>query len=202
MARISWWSLSLLTPVRVALSCPVACPGGVLLDTPLLMPMSGVLERNEEAAEFMDTSGGLVQLPFDLKVPFARYVCCALCLSFNPLNLPLPYSPPLFPFSRFVARTGVTDLRRFCFGDVYRGLRPGFQPRRLLVCHFDIITRASTALVPDAEVIKVATDIAEELLPHRQYFLRVSHAGLLNTVLRSVGLPHDQVGKGGGGEGM
>lgn len=95
-ARISWWSLSLLTPVRVALSCPVSCPGGVLLDTPLLMPMSGVLERNEEAAEFMDTSGGLVQLPFDLKVPFARYVCWRALPVLQPPQSPLPNPLPLF----------------------------------------------------------------------------------------------------------
>ena len=42
--------------------------GAVSFETPLLMPKSGFYEANEQYVCFMNHSGGLVALPFDLRV--------------------------------------------------------------------------------------------------------------------------------------
>jgi translation initiation factor 2-alpha kinase 4 len=61
----------------------------------------------------MSHSGGIVTIPYDLRVPFARYV----------------------------AWNGITCLKRYAIDRVYREKRVfGFHPRELYECAFDIVT--------------------------------------------------------------
>ncbi|CAG8437012.1 2949_t:CDS:10 [Diversispora eburnea] len=48
--------------------------GGVEISTPLMMPKSDIYEEDKKAVHLMDIEGGIVQLNYDLTVPFARYV--------------------------------------------------------------------------------------------------------------------------------
>nr|DBA14331.1 TPA: hypothetical protein GDO54_005319 [Pyxicephalus adspersus] len=48
--------------------------GAVKLHTPLLMPRSKTVSESGESACFMDHNGMLVTLPYNLRIPFARYV--------------------------------------------------------------------------------------------------------------------------------
>jgi len=59
----------------------------------------------------MDQSGGLVTLPYDLTLPYAR----------------------------FFARTNISKMKRFCIDKVYRTTGINSQPLQPLECDFDII---------------------------------------------------------------
>ena len=49
--------------------------GGVYLTTPFLMPESDLMQNyTENCVKMMTRSGSIVSMPYDLRVPFARYV--------------------------------------------------------------------------------------------------------------------------------
>ncbi|CAH3159650.1 unnamed protein product [Pocillopora meandrina] len=74
----------------------------------------------------MDHSGTLVTLPFDLRIPFARYI----------------------------ALNGVVNMKRFDIACVYRDKKIlGAHPKELYECVLDIVTSSPEDLVPDAEVL-------------------------------------------------
>ena len=76
----------------------------------------------------MDHSGMVVGMPFDLRVPFARYV----------------------------ARNGISEMKRYSIEKVFRSKKvQGLHPRELIECAFDIITPTSESLVPDAELVHI-----------------------------------------------
>ncbi|VEN50554.1 unnamed protein product, partial [Callosobruchus maculatus] len=90
--------------------------GGQNLSTPLLMPKSKFYDHLDSCVKLMTHSGGIVTLPHDLRVPFARYV----------------------------AWNAITLLRRYSIERVYREKKIfGFQPRELYECAFDIEGKAS-----------------------------------------------------------
>ncbi|TNM95554.1 hypothetical protein fugu_016637 [Takifugu bimaculatus] len=87
--------------------------GAVRLQTPLLFPRNKKLYDGSELACFMDHSGMLVTLPYDLRMAFAR----------------------------FVARNNITHLKRYSIDRVFRPRKlDRAHPRELLECAFDIIT--------------------------------------------------------------
>jgi translation initiation factor 2-alpha kinase 4 len=87
--------------------------GATCLSTPLLMPQNTLYDNTESCVRLMSYSGGIVTIPHDLRVPFARYV----------------------------AWNGITCLKRYAIDRVYREKRVfGFHPRELYECAFDIVT--------------------------------------------------------------
>lgn len=87
--------------------------GAVYLPTPLLLPKSDIYANVEACVKLMTHSGSIVNLPYDLRVPFARYV----------------------------ASKEVTRLRRYAVDRVYREKKiHGFHPKELYECVFDIVT--------------------------------------------------------------
>lgn len=50
------------------------CAGAIKLPTPLLMPRNRKLYEHNEASYFMDHSGMLVMLPYDLRVSCVLYI--------------------------------------------------------------------------------------------------------------------------------
>lgn len=87
--------------------------GGVRLSTPLLMPaLSTVI--NENTVTMMTRWGGLTCIPYNLRIPFARF------LAHNP---------------------AICNLKRYSIDRVYRQRRVyGLHPRELYKAAFDIIT--------------------------------------------------------------
>ncbi|XP_074628735.1 eIF-2-alpha kinase GCN2-like [Acropora palmata] len=134
--------------------------GALRVRTPLLAPRTKLFEELELAVSLMDHSGALVMLPYDLRIPFARYV----------------------------ARKGVLQMKRFDVGCVYRVNRfLGAHPREIYECVFDIITSTTEDLVPDAEVLLVVAEIIREFpcLDNRDYYIRINHTGLMKSFLSS-----------------
>nr|CAI5825581.1 unnamed protein product [Callosobruchus analis] len=90
--------------------------GGQNISTPLLMPKSKFYDHLDSCVKLITHSGGIVTLPHDLRVPFARYV----------------------------AWNAITLLRRYSIERVYREKKIfGFQPRELYECAFDIEGKVS-----------------------------------------------------------
>jgi translation initiation factor 2-alpha kinase 4 len=111
----------------------------------------------------MDQSGGLVSLPYDLTVPFARYV----------------------------ARQNITQLKRFNISQVYRQIMIGGQPLQIYECDFDIITPSLGNHVPDAEIIRIVTEILEEFpfLKSQSCEIRLSHYNLIDSLFDYAKIP-------------
>lgn len=142
--------------------------GAVRLQTPLLLPRNRKLHEGGELACFMDHSGMLVTLPFDLRMAFAR----------------------------FVARNNVTQLKRYSIERVFRPRKlDRAHPRELLECAFDIITTVTNSLLPDAETIYTVYEIIQEFsaLQERNYNIYLNHTSLLKAILLHSGIPEDKL---------
>ncbi|XP_061598878.1 eIF-2-alpha kinase GCN2 isoform X1 [Cololabis saira] len=142
--------------------------GAVRLQTPLLLPRNRKLYDGNELACFMDHSGMLVTLPYDLRMGFAR----------------------------FVARNNITHLKRYSIERVFRPRKlDRAHPRELLECAFDIITPVSNSLLPDAEAIYTISEIIQEFpaLQERNYNIYLNHTSLLKAILLHSGVPEDKL---------
>ena len=141
--------------------------GALRLRTSLLAPRTKLFEQLELAVSVMDHSGTLVTLPFDLRIPFARYI----------------------------ARNSIVHMKRFDIGCVYRDKRIlGSHPKELYECVFDIVTSTSENLVPDAEVLLSVAEIIKEFpsLDSRNYYIRINHAALMKSYLTSAGISEER----------
>ncbi|XP_060003026.1 eIF-2-alpha kinase GCN2 isoform X1 [Lagenorhynchus albirostris] len=142
--------------------------GAVQLCTPLLLPRNRQIYEHNEAALFMDHSGMLVMLPFDLRVPFARYV----------------------------ARNNILNLKRYCIERVFRPRKlDRFHPKELLECAFDIVTSTTNSSLPTAEIIYTIYEIIQEFpaLQERNYSIYLNHTMLLKAILLHCGIPEDKL---------
>ncbi|XP_012865461.1 PREDICTED: eukaryotic translation initiation factor 2-alpha kinase 4 [Dipodomys ordii] len=142
--------------------------GAVQLCTPLLLPRNRQIYEHNEAAVFMDHSGMLVMLPFDLRVPFARYV----------------------------ARNNILNLKRYCIERVFRPRKlDRFHPKELLECAFDIVTSTTNSSLPTAETIYTIYEIIQEFsaLQERNYSIYLNHTMILKAVLLHCGIPEDKL---------
>ncbi|KAM7375697.1 hypothetical protein PAMP_005481 [Pampus punctatissimus] len=142
--------------------------GAVRLQTPLLLPRNRKLYEGSELACFMDHSGMLVTLPYDLRMAFAR----------------------------FVVRNNVTHLKRYSIERVFRPRKlDRAHPRELLECAFDIITPVTNSLLPDAETIYTISEIVQEFpaLQERNYNIYLNHTSLLKAILLHSGVPEDKL---------
>ncbi|KAM9202214.1 eIF-2-alpha kinase GCN2 isoform 2-T2 [Dugong dugon] len=142
--------------------------GAVELCTPLLLPRNKQIYEHNEAALFMDHSGMLVMLPFDLRIPFARYV----------------------------ARNNILNLKRYCIERVFRPRKlDRFHPKELLECAFDIVTSTTNSSLPTAEIIYTIYEIIQEfpVLQERNYSIYLNHTTLLKAILLHCGIPEDKL---------
>ncbi|KAE8587318.1 hypothetical protein XENTR_v10021928 [Xenopus tropicalis] len=142
--------------------------GAVKLHAPLLMPRGKAGFDNSESACFMDHSGMLVTLPYNLRISFAR----------------------------FVARNNITSLKRYSIERVFRPRKLNrCHPKELTECAFDIITSAANCYLPIAETIYTIYEIIQEfpVLQERNYSIYVNHTSLLKAILLHCGVPEDKL---------
>uniref|UniRef100_A0AAY5KKV3 eIF-2-alpha kinase GCN2 n=1 Tax=Esox lucius TaxID=8010 RepID=A0AAY5KKV3_ESOLU len=142
--------------------------GAVRLQTPMLLPRNRKLYEGSEPACFMDHSGMLVTLPYDLRMAFAR----------------------------FVARNNITHFKRWSIERVFRPRKlDRAHPRELLECAFDIIVPVTNSLLPDAETIFTISEIIQEFsaLQERNYHIYINHTSLLKAILLHSGVPEDKL---------
>ncbi|KAF9429846.1 hypothetical protein BGZ94_009242 [Podila epigama] len=142
------------------------CHAAVELGTPLLTPKSDLHDSDKKSVALMDSTGGLVQLPYDLTMPFARYI----------------------------SRNNITQLRRFCFGRVYRENIVGGQPMIVHEVDFDIVHNSQNLMVPDAELIKVVDELLEEFPPFKStngVFFLINHTMVVEAIFDSCRIPSE-----------
>ena len=124
--------------------------GAVEMDTPLIMPrqaeLYGSADKDQQLVRLLDTSGLVVTLPFDQRVPYAR----------------------------LVAKAGAHALptKRFSMSRVFRRQRyAGHQavaPREAVECAFDIVTpvaiasnHVDTCVLADAELLHLLHEVTQ-----------------------------------------
>ena len=141
--------------------------GAIFIQNPQLLPKGNlkVYEWTPFLVKTMSRSGSVVSLPFDLRVPFARYV----------------------------ARTNLHSTRRYCIAPVFRESKVyDVQPKELIECAFDIITPSKEYLIPDAEIMVVAQEILRELNAtedaNSRYLFRLNHMALFQGILLHSGV--------------
>ena len=120
----------------------------------------------------------------NMSVCATEQLCCRQCLVLLILLQ--------VPFARYVARRGISYLKRYSIDNVYRESRlVGLHPRELAACSFDIVTTAGgQTLVADAEVIAVVSEIVHEVpsLGASNCRLRVNHTALVKAMLLHCGV--------------
>uniref|UniRef100_A0A336LN81 non-specific serine/threonine protein kinase n=1 Tax=Culicoides sonorensis TaxID=179676 RepID=A0A336LN81_CULSO len=139
--------------------------GAIEVIAPLLSPMSKNVYPN--TVRLMTHSGSVVTLPYDLRLPFIRHV----------------------------ALNGITFIRRYRIGRVYREKKVfNFHPKQIHECAFDIITPNRGNLLADAELLFIAYDIVNELptLQQRNITFRINHTSLLRAILLYCNVPPER----------
>ena len=136
----------------------------VELNVPLLTPRSILHDEFSAVSRHMDTDGTIVELPYDLTLPFARWA------------------------SR---HTHVSNLRRWAIGTVYRSNSLGGQPRSINEADFDIVTSGldtQNLLVHDAEVIYTACEALDEIpvIARQGCVVWVSHGHILEAIFKAA----------------
>ncbi len=118
--------------------------------------------------EVMTRGGKVVGLPYDLRVTFAR----------------------------FLARSRISSLKRYCIAPVFREFQIfGYHPREQVECAFDVVTPTATPAA-DAEALFVADEILTELPAFRdaaggRCFFRLNHVFLLRGILSNCGVAEE-----------
>lgn len=152
--------------VRDQMANVFRCHGAVELGTPLLTPKSDLHDNDKKSVALMDSSGGLVQLPYDLTMPFAIFIC----------------------------RNNITQLKRFYFGRVYRENTVGGQPQIVYEADFDIVHNTHNPMVTDAEVIKVVDEVLEEFPPFKAsngVFFMINHTVIVEAIFDNCRIPSE-----------
>ncbi|RAK73401.1 putative protein kinase (Gcn2) [Aspergillus fijiensis CBS 313.89] len=140
--------------------------GAVETTRQMLFPRSQ--HYNNGAVRLLDSSGNLLQLPFDLTLPNARAI---------------PRQDPSLE-------------KTYAFGTVYRDMPHGGEPRTHKEVDFDIVSHNTLDLaLKEAEVIKVLDEIIDEFPPLRSSpmcFL-VNHSDLLQLIMEFCRITPSQI---------
>ncbi|KAB8209727.1 anticodon binding domain of tRNAs-domain-containing protein [Aspergillus parasiticus] len=140
--------------------------GSVETTRQMLFPRSQ--HYNNGAVRLLDSTGNVLQLPFDLTLPNARAI---------------PRQDPALE-------------KTFAFGTVYRETSHGGEPRTHKEVDFDIVSHNTLDLaLKEAEVIKVLDEIIEEFPPLRSASMcfLVNHSDLLQLVLEFCRITPSQI---------
>lgn len=142
--------------------------GAVYFKTPVLSP-KGTKSQQHGSSQvlLMNHAGSIVTLAADLQTPFAR----------------------------FISRSNITWLKRYCTDYVYSerklvGLHPKSSPEFV----FDIVTPTPSSALADAEVLATISDVFcdQRLKIERKITLQLGHHLLLKAVLIHCGIPEDK----------
>lgn len=147
--------------------------GGTTLDTPvfeLKEILSGKYgEDSKLIYDLQDQGGELCSLRYDLTVPFARW------LAMN---------------------SDVKSIKRYHIAKVYRRDQPAMtkgRMREFYQCDFDIAGANFDAMVPDAEIIRIVTEVFEGLGWNGKYTVKINHRKILDGIFEVCGVPKDKI---------
>ncbi|XP_042506112.1 histidine--tRNA ligase, cytoplasmic [Macadamia integrifolia] len=141
--------------------------GATALDTPVFELRETLMGKYGEDSKLIydlaDQGGELCSLRYDLTVPFARYV----------------------------AMNGLSSFKRYQIAKVYRRDNPSKgRYREFYQCDFDIAGHFEL-MGPDFEVIKILTELLDEL-NIGDYEIKLNHRKLLDGMLEICGVPSEK----------
>ncbi|XP_027125851.1 histidine--tRNA ligase, cytoplasmic [Coffea arabica] len=141
--------------------------GATALDTPAFELRETLMGKYGEDSKLIydlaDQGGELCSLRYDLTVPFARYV----------------------------AMNGLTSFKRYQIAKVYRRDNPSKgRFREFYQCDFDIAGQFEK-MGPDFEVIKILTELLNEL-DIGDYEVKLNHRKLLDGMMAICGVPQEK----------
>ncbi|WJX68243.1 histidine--tRNA ligase [Trifolium repens] len=141
--------------------------GATALDTPVFELRETLMGKYGEDSKLIydlaDQGGELCSLRYDLTVPFAR----------------------------FVAMNGLTSLKRYQIAKVYRRDNPSKgRYREFYQCDFDI-AGPSEKMAPDFEVVRILTELLEEL-NIGDFEVKLNHRKLLDGMMQICGVPPEK----------
>ncbi|CAK4997043.1 unnamed protein product [Aphanomyces euteiches] len=136
--------------------------GAVELVTPLLMPKRPSCALHVNRCALLDAAGVTVMLPFDFTEPLAR----------------------------FIARNGVTQMKRYQFGRVFRKNVSGGHPREIFEADFDLVwDEKHTGRIMEMEVLHVVRQAFESFGLLTTSYVRISDARLSRGILDMCDVP-------------
>ncbi|ORY66231.1 histidyl-tRNA synthetase-like protein [Pseudomassariella vexata] len=146
--------------------------GGVTIDTPVF-ELRDILagkygEDSKLIYDLADQGGEICSLRYDLTVPFARW------LAMN---------------------KDVQSIKRYHIAKVYRRDQPAMtkgRMREFYQCDFDI-AGAYDAMVPDAEIIRIVTEVFNALGWNGTYTIKLNHRKILDGIFQVCGVPEDKI---------
>ncbi|KAL7927747.1 hypothetical protein ACQKWADRAFT_317928 [Trichoderma austrokoningii] len=146
--------------------------GGVTIDTPvfeLKEILSGKYgEDSKLIYDLADQGGEITSLRYDLTVPFARF------LAMN---------------------KDIQNIKRYHIAKVYRRDQPAMtkgRMREFYQCDFDI-AGTYDSMLPDAEVIRIITEVFEGLGWNGAYTIKLNHRKILDGIFQVCGVPEDKI---------
>lgn len=153
--------------------------GGYFITYPLIMPWNDLCNEFNKAFKLTDCSGTVVCLPYNHRLPFARYL----------------------------ARTGCTGIKRYHIGPVYQVFNEklkltSLHPKEHVEASFDIVTSSHDDCLPEIEILSIINDILcsfpelKDLLHSGNNFkLIVNHTSIVNSILAYCGINSGQACK-------
>ncbi|CAI4216211.1 unnamed protein product [Parascedosporium putredinis] len=146
--------------------------GGVTIDTPvfeLKEILSGKYgEDSKLIYDLADQGGEICSLRYDLTVPFARW------LAMN---------------------KEIQNIKRYHIAKVYRRDQPAMtkgRMREFYQCDFDI-AGVYDAMVPDAEIIRIISEVFDGLGWKDTYTIKLNHRKILDGIFQVCGVPEDKI---------
>lgn len=146
--------------------------GAVTIDTPvfeLKEILSGKYgEDSKLIYDLADQGGEICSLRYDLTVPFARW------LAMN---------------------RDIQNIKRYHIAKVYRRDQPAMtkgRMREFYQCDFDI-AGTYDSMLPDAEILKVITEVFEGLGWNGRYTIKLNHRKVLDGIFEVCGVPTDKI---------
>ncbi|XP_033744334.1 histidine--tRNA ligase, cytoplasmic-like [Pecten maximus] len=143
--------------------------GAETIDTPVFELKETLTGKYGEDSKLIydlkDQGGELLSLRYDLTVPFARYL----------------------------AMNKVMNIKRYHIAKVYRRDNPAMTRgrfREFYQCDFDIAGQYDP-MIPDAECIKIVTEILSKL-ELGDFVIKVNHRKLLDGMFAACGVPDDK----------
>jgi histidyl-tRNA synthetase len=146
--------------------------GAVTIDTPvfeLKEILSGKYgEDSKLIYDLADQGGEICSLRYDLTVPFARW------LAMN---------------------RDVQNIKRYHIAKVYRRDQPAMtkgRMREFYQCDIDI-AGVYDPMLPDAEVVRITTEVFEGLGWNGQYTIKLNHRKILDGIFQVCGVPEEKI---------
>jgi histidyl-tRNA synthetase len=146
--------------------------GAVTIDTPvfeLKEILSGKYgEDSKLIYDLADQGGEICSLRYDLTVPFARW------LAMN---------------------RDVQNIKRYHIAKVYRRDQPAMtkgRMREFYQCDFDI-AGVYDPMLPDAEIVRITTEVFEGLGWNGRYTIKLNHRKILDGIFEVCGVPTEKI---------